>query len=77
MSTGKLYDLAETEVIVCTEGCEMCSGGWPQEAFEYVKKQKGLLLESEMSYDGDWLILLTEAIKGTSDELRYIPSGVN
>jgi C1A family cysteine protease len=70
LSTGKLYDLSETEVIVCTEDCQMCSGGWPQDAFEYVIKHNGVPLESQCSYDGDWLLKLTYAKTGQSDELE-------
>jgi hypothetical protein len=72
LKSGKLLDLAETEVIVCTEGCQMCSGGWPQDAFEYVMKHKGIPLEQDMAYDGSWLMKLTQARDGSNNELRYV-----
>lgn len=67
INTGKLYDLAESEIIVCAEDCEMCSGGWPQSAFDYVMDNGGLPLENDIPYDGDFLLALTEANEGTSD----------
>ena len=36
IATGKLINLAEEEVIACDGTCEMCNGGWPQNAYEYV-----------------------------------------
>ena len=35
ISTGTLIDLAEEEVIACDGSCEMCNGGWPQNAVRY------------------------------------------
>jgi len=67
LSTGSLYDLAETEVIMCDDTCEMCSGGWPQNAFEWVMEHNGLLLEENMAYDDEYLLGLTEGMEGTSD----------
>jgi len=37
IKTGQLLDLAETEIIACDDSCEMCDGGWPQNAYEYVQ----------------------------------------
>jgi Papain family cysteine protease len=59
-----MYDLSETEVIVCTDECELCYGGWPQEAFEYVMKNDGIPLNKDLSYDGDYLLKLTQAASG-------------
>jgi hypothetical protein len=70
LSKGTLYDLSETEVIVCADDCEMCYGGWPQDAFDYIMENKGIPLESTCSYDGAWLLKLSAAKAGTSDELR-------
>jgi C1A family cysteine protease len=70
LSKGTLYDLSETEVIVCADECEMCFGGWPQDAFDYIMENKGIPLESTCSYDGAWLLKLSAAKAGTSDELR-------
>jgi hypothetical protein len=64
-----MYDLAETEVIVCADECELCYGGWPQEAFEYVMKYDGIPLNKDLAYDGDYLLKLTKADKGESDDL--------
>jgi hypothetical protein len=61
LSSGTLVDLSETEVIVCTEETEWCSGGWPQSAFEYIIDQRGVPLESDLPYDADYLLSLTEA----------------
>jgi hypothetical protein len=72
IGTGELHDLAETEVIVCQRSCEMCAGGWPQDAFEYVMSNKGLPLEKNMQYNGDWLLLISEAVGDNSDELKYV-----
>ena len=70
ISTGKLYDLAETEVIVCEDSCEMCAGGWPQEAFDYVIARNGLPLESDLPYNSDWLILVSDQVAGNSDQIE-------
>ena len=35
ISSGKLVDLAEEEVIACDGSCEMCNGGWPQNAVRF------------------------------------------
>ena len=72
ISNGKLYDLAETEVIVCETNGEMCAGGWPQDAFEYVIKHNGLPLESAMPYNADFLVLVSDQLAGNSDQLRYV-----
>ena len=36
--SGTLLDLSEEEVIACDGTCEMCNGGWPQNAYDYVMK---------------------------------------
>jgi len=69
ISKGTLYNLAETEVIACDDSCEMCNGGWPQNAYDYVMENNGLPLESDLSYDGDYLLEVTYAIEGQSDYL--------
>lgn len=33
LSSNSLVDLSETEVIICDDTCEMCNGGWPQNAY--------------------------------------------
>jgi len=72
IQSGNLYDLDESEVIVCDSTCQMCNGGWPQNAYEYVAKQKGLRREgsrSSSTYNGDFLISLTMSSTGQSDTL--------
>ena len=69
ISTGSLLDLAETEIIVCEESCQMCDGGWPQNAYDYVQENYGLPAESSSSYDGSFLMTLTMVNNGESDEL--------
>ena len=70
MSTGKLYDLSEAEIIVCDETCDMCNGGWPQNAYEYVMENGGIPLEQSMTYNANFLYSLTQALEGTSDTLE-------
>jgi len=70
LASGELRDLSEAEVIVCAEDCEMCSGGWPQNAFDYVMELGGIPLESDMSYDGDYLLALTEALEGERNDVE-------
>ena len=72
ISTGKLYDLAETEVIVCETNGEMCAGGWPQDAFDYVIKHSGLPLESDMPYNAEFLVQVSDQRAGNSDQLKYV-----
>lgn len=67
ISTGELIDLSEQEIIICDDSCEMCSGGWPQNAYEYVMENNGLPKES--GYDGDLLMTMTLVKEGQSDEL--------
>lgn len=67
LSTGNLYDLSESEIIVCEESCQMCSGGWPQNAYEWVMDQGGLPLLESYPYDATTLKYLTEAVEGTSN----------
>mmetsp|Transcript_25302 Transcript_25302/g.28874 ORF Transcript_25302/g.28874 Transcript_25302/m.28874 type:complete len:606 (-) Transcript_25302:93-1910(-) len=59
ISSGSLMTLAETEVILCDDTCDMCEGGWPQNAYEYVAQHGGLPPLQYMSYDGDFLLGLT------------------
>jgi hypothetical protein len=66
IQTGSLLDLAEEEVIACDGTCEMCNGGWPQNAYKYVMKHNGLPVK-QMDYDGDFLYYLTATLKGESD----------
>eukprot|EP00536_Pseudo-nitzschia_multiseries_P008600 jgi/Psemu1/198479/e_gw1.220.24.1 len=59
LATGNLYTLSESEIIICDDSCEMCSGGWPQNAFEWVMDHGGLPPQSVLPYDAYTLIALT------------------
>jgi hypothetical protein len=63
IGSGDLYNLAETEVIACDTTCEMCNGGWPQNAFEWVMDHGGLPLKKNLPYDDSYLYTLTEALE--------------
>jgi Papain family cysteine protease/Cathepsin propeptide inhibitor domain (I29) len=76
LSTDTLVDLSETEVIACTEDTEWCSGGWPQSAFEYIINQKGIPLETELPYDADYLLTLTEA-RESGDAYVFIHDAID
>jgi len=67
IATGTLYTLSESEIIVCDDTCEMCSGGWPQNAFEWVMDHGGIPLQSSLPYDAYTLIALTSGLEGESD----------
>jgi KDEL-tailed cysteine endopeptidase len=66
IATGDLYDLSEAEIITCEDSCSMCSGGWPQNAFEWVMDHGGLPLYNNFPYDGSSLLAMTQGIEGTS-----------
>ena len=68
IQSGKLIDLDEEEVISCDGTCEMCDGGWPQNAYDYVMKHNGLPKKSR-NYDSDFLLTLTMTLNGESSEL--------
>jgi hypothetical protein len=65
IATGQLIDLDEEEVIACDGTCEMCNGGWPQNAYEYVMKHGGLPVKTS-DYNADWLYLVTAVLAGES-----------
>ena len=70
LATGDLITLSETEVILCNEDCEMCAGGWPENAFDYIMENKGIPLQDDLAYDGQYLLKITNVLAGESDELR-------
>jgi len=70
IKSSELLDLAETEPILCDDSCQMCYGGWPQNAYEYAMDNNGLPLESSVSYDGDALYLITMVLAGENDEVE-------
>ena len=63
----RLYDLNEEEVIACDGSCEMCNGGWPQNAYQYVMEHDGLPVKGA-DFDADWLYTVTAVLGGESDE---------
>jgi hypothetical protein len=85
IATGNLLDLSEDEVIACDGSCEMCNGGWPQNAYKYVMKHGGLPVQSS-NYDGDFLSSVTAVLAGESYDVseyemssyfaKTCPSGV-
>lgn len=62
--------LSETEVILCAEDCQMCAGGWPENAFEYIMENKGIPSQNDLAYDGSYLLKISNVAAGESDELR-------
>ena len=68
ISTGQLVDLNEEEVIACDGTCEMCNGGWPQNAYEYVMKYGGLPAQSS-NYNADFLYQITAVLAGESNSV--------
>jgi hypothetical protein len=70
LATGELYTLSETEVILCNEDCKMCSGGWPENAFDYIMEHGGIPLQNDLAYDGEYLLRISNVLAGESDELR-------
>ena len=67
LATGTLYELSESEIIVCDESCEMCSGGWPQNAYDWAMDHGGLPLRNTFPYDAYTLIALTAGVEGESE----------
>ena len=70
IGTGNLVDLSESEVISCTDSCNMCYGGWPQDAYDYIMEHGGLMDANSWAYDGDTLLALSEELGGGEAELE-------
>lgn len=69
LADGTLYDLAEYEPILCVEDSEMCYGGWPENAFDYILEHGGVPLEKYLPYNADFLLALTQAKTGESSSM--------
>ncbi|XP_063053585.1 pro-cathepsin H [Engraulis encrasicolus] len=54
ISTGKLLDLSEQQLVDCAQAFNNhgCSGGLPSQAFEYIMYNKGLMTEQDYPYLG-------------------------
>jgi hypothetical protein len=74
IATGKLINLAEEEVIACDGTCEMCNGGWPQNAYEYVIKYNGLPTKTS-EYNADFLYKITAVLAGESSSVSEYEMG--
>lgn len=69
IGTGSLLDLSESEVIACTDSCNMCYGGWPQDGYDYVMGMGGIPLANDWAYDGDTLLAVTQELETGDGEL--------
>ena len=69
IGTGSLLDLSESEVISCTDTCNMCYGGWPQDGYDYVMEHNGIQLAYDWSYDGDTHLAVTQELESADGEL--------
>jgi len=52
ISTGKLYSLAEQQLVDCDQYNDGCSGGWPHTAYDYYYSNAGVCSESSYRYTG-------------------------
>lgn len=50
IKTGQLVSLSEQELVDCEQDNEGCNGGLMEHAFEFIKKQGGLAMESFYPY---------------------------
>lgn len=69
IGTNSLLDLSETEIISCTDSCNLCYGGWPQDAYDYCMDHNGVLLANDWTYDGDSLLQLTQEMEVDETEV--------
>ena len=73
LQKGRLVDLSESQVILCQDSCQLCNGGWPQNAYEYVEEHGGLPAESDFGYDADFLVELTYSREGDGTDSYTTP----
>jgi len=52
ISTGKLYSLAEQQLVDCDRSDDGCSGGWPHTAYDSYYSSAGVCSESSYQYTG-------------------------
>ncbi|WJX31358.1 cathepsin L [Trifolium repens] len=87
IETGILEKLSSQELIDCDKSCKGCGGGWPENAFDYLRNE-GISLEKDykQSYEGLCRVkntgsesLLLESIKNGFEEsiLNKIKSKLN
>ena len=69
IGTGSLLDLSASEVISCTDSCNMCYGGWPQDGYDYVMERKGIMLANDWAYDADTLLAVSQELESGESEL--------
>ena len=77
ISTGKLYDLSEAEIITCETSCQMCDGGWPQNAFQWTMDHGGLPLSKNFAYDAYTLAKMTAGLEEESSYSGWTEETIN
>ncbi|KAL2494908.1 Senescence-specific cysteine protease SAG12 [Forsythia ovata] len=61
IKTGKLVSLSEQQVLDCISTSDGCNGGWTEQVFEFVKKNRGLASDTNYPY---------RAKKGTCSNIK-------